>query len=103
EPPRGGPGEGCTAPARQGGQHPARGVAPVAGGDPCVEGPTRRGQPAILLVRCGGLLEHVVGELGREVGTGPSECRSRIEEFCVHPWYRSDRSAFGTRRPHVTS
>ena len=68
-----------------------------------MHGPPRRGQPPILLVGGGRLVEHVVGQLGREVGASPPQCRSRLDEVCVHPWYRSDHSAFGTRRPHVTS
>jgi hypothetical protein len=98
-----GAGERVTAPAPQGRQHPARGLASVAGGGPCMHGPPRRGQPAVPLAGGRRLLEDVVRQLGREVGASPPQCRSRLDEVCVHPWYRSDPSAFGTGRPHVTS
>jgi hypothetical protein len=98
-----GPVEGVTTPPRQISEHRARGVASVADGDPCVNGPPGRSQPTILVTRAGRLLEHVVGQFGREVGASPSKCRSRVDEVCVHSWYSPDHSAFGTRRPHVTS
>jgi hypothetical protein len=53
--------EGITTPPRQSCEQRARGVASVADGDPCVDGPAGRGQPTILVTRAGGLLEHVVG------------------------------------------
>lgn len=98
-----GAGERLAAPLRQGCEHPARGLTSVAGGGPCVHGPPRGVQPPVLLAGGGRLLEHVVGQLGREVGASPPESRSSLNEVCVHPWYCPDHSAFGTRRPHVTS